>query len=266
MKLGVVKLVYFSPTGTTRAIAQAVARGIAADVTEILDITRPEARRQPLQTAPTDLLVLAAPVYGGRIPGVAAQWLQTMRARQTPAACLAVYGNRAYEDALLELTDLAKTCGCAPLAGAAYVGEHSFSTAESPVAPGRPDAADLAHAEAFGQQVRAKLEALASVADIPALHVPGNVPYKDGAKPNGLDFIAVSDTCTQCGLCAAICPVEAIAPKDSRAIDLDACIRCCACIKSCPEHAKSAKPGKLLDITKWLHANCQARKAPETFL
>ena len=266
MKLDTVQIVYFSPTGTTRAIAEAIARGVAADAAEIVDITRPDGRRRPLRVAEGTLLVLAAPVYGGRVPGVAAEWLRTVQAQQAPAVCVAVYGNRAYEDALRELADLARACGCVPVAGAAYVGEHSFSTAESPVAPGRPDAADLAHAEAFGQQVRAKLEGLASLAEAPGLTVPGDFPYKEGAKPNGLDFIAVGDACTQCGQCAALCPVGAIDPADSARIDLDACIRCCACIKLCPEHARHAKPGPVVDFAKKLLANCSALKEPETFL
>ena len=60
MKLDTVQIVYFSPTGTTRAIAEAIARGVAADAAEIVDITRPDGRRRPLRVAEGTLLVLAA--------------------------------------------------------------------------------------------------------------------------------------------------------------------------------------------------------------
>lgn len=61
-----------------------------------------------------------------------------------------VYGNRDYEDALLELRDTVASLGFTPLSAGAFIGEHSYSTAEMPVAAGRPDATDLQTARTFG--------------------------------------------------------------------------------------------------------------------
>ena len=44
-------------------------------------------------------------------------------ASQTPAVLVVVYGNRAYDDALLELSDIATGAGFVPLAAGAFVGE-----------------------------------------------------------------------------------------------------------------------------------------------
>ena len=157
MKIESVKLVYFSPTGTTKNVVQGIAGGIHPGTVEELDITRPGTRIQPLRTSENELLIVGVPVYIGRIPALAGDWLHALKADNTPAVCVVVYGNRVYDDALLELNDILAQRGCKPIAGAAFIGEHSFTTAETPTAVGRPDPGDLEYAEVFGQKITEKL-------------------------------------------------------------------------------------------------------------
>ncbi|MBP2628922.1 MAG: putative ferredoxin [Firmicutes bacterium] len=135
MKIQSLKLVYFSPTGTTKAIIQGIARGINQSAVELIDITKPNARKQQLQTSENELLVVAVPVYMGRVPALLMEWLLRIKAHNTPTVCIVVYGNRVYDDALLELKDTLITCGCLPITCAAYIGEHSFSSSETPTCP-----------------------------------------------------------------------------------------------------------------------------------
>lgn len=101
-----------------------------------------------------ELTVVAVPVYGGRVAETAVERLRNFRADQAPVVPVVVYGNRDYEDALLELSDLLKEKGFVPVAAAAFIGEHSFSRPDMPVAAGRPDEEDLRKAMAFGLQIR----------------------------------------------------------------------------------------------------------------
>ncbi|HWQ65702.1 MAG TPA: 4Fe-4S binding protein [Methanospirillum sp.] len=266
MNISSLKLVYFSPTGTTKSVVQSIARGLNPDNLEYLDITRPDGRIQSLQTSEKELLIIGVPVYMGRVPALLTEWLHTIKAKSTPVVCVVVYGNRVYEDALLELKNSMITCGCVPIAGGAFVGEHSFSSAETPTAKDRPDADDFHHAELFGRKILEKLTVLPSVDQIPDVHIPGCHPYRGDSQLWTVDFIAVSDSCTQCGICAEGCPTGAISPDQSAVIDTDKCITCCACIKHCPRQARTMKPGLVRDASLRLHTLYKERKEPEYFV
>lgn len=266
MKIESLKLVYFSPTGTTKAIIQGIAGGMHAVNTELIDITKPAIRKQPMTTSKDDLLIVGVPVYVGRVPALVMEWLHLLVADHTPVVSVVVYGNRAYEDALLELNNSLAERGCKPIAAAAYIGEHSFSDPERPIAAGRPDASDLQHAANFGRRIYERLLTANSAEDIELPDLPGNYPYRGSSKLWDVDFVAVGNECRQCGLCADICPVGAVDPENSSLIDIELCITCCACIKNCPQQARTMKPGIVNDVAAKLHRLFQERNEPELFL
>jgi ferredoxin len=265
MKIQSLKLVYFSPTGTTKTVIEGIARGINQNAVEIIDITKPEARKQQLQTSENELLVVAVPVYCGRMPALSVEWLQSLKAHNTPVVCVVVYGNRAYDDALLELKDIVTKQGCRPIAGAAYIGEHSFSDSETPIAVARPDASDLNHAELFGHKIKEKLRTVSSADRISEITVPGNYPYRDPGLFE-VDFITVSEKCSHCGVCEEWCPVGAIDLENTIVCDTRKCLVCCACIKGCPEKARTIIPGIVKDIAVNLSKMFKERKEPVFFI
>ncbi|MBI5205560.1 MAG: 4Fe-4S binding protein [Nitrospirae bacterium] len=270
MKIESLKLVYFSPTGTTKKIIEIIAKGINHSAVETVDITQPEGRKQQLRTSENELLIIGVPVYFGRAQTKAIEWLNTMKAHNTPTVCIVVYGNRAYDDALLELKDTTIKNGGIPVACAAFIGEHSFSDSETPIAAGRPDAEDLSRAQLFGEKIREKILSIPSINHIADITVHGNYPYIDMVESkkrlSSVGFIAVDNNCSHCGDCAQNCPVSAIDPESSVLIDTKKCILCRACIKKCPANARKINNDMIKNIALRLSQTCQERKEPIYFL
>jgi ferredoxin/flavodoxin len=266
MDINTVKLIYFSPTGTTKSILESIAQGFQAQAVERLDLTPPEARTQALEEMYDELAIVGAPVYGGRLPLDAAQRLRRLRGNGTPAVIVAVYGNRAYEDALLELSNLVTAAGFIPVAGGAFIGEHSFADESVFIANGRPDDQDLKQATEFGNKIREKIQRIDTLDEMPPLKVPGNFPYKQWRKWPGISPITQKTVCIKCETCIAVCPTAAITMNEILQTDSDACIVCCACVKACPTGARVMEHPRVKQSQEWLSTNCRERKEPETFL
>ena len=135
MEITRVNLVYFSPTQTTRKTLRAMASAFSVEVKEY-DVTTNREIEIPVFGA-DELVIAGVPVYGGRIPLLVEPFFQGLKANGTPAAVVGVYGNRHYDDAVLELADYLREDGFVVCAGAACLAEHSFG---HEIATGRPDA------------------------------------------------------------------------------------------------------------------------------
>lgn len=260
----------FSPTGTTRNVLDAIAAGIDAAATSRHDLTLPASRIADGWSRPSagELAVIGVPVYAGRVPSLAVERLRaSVTGGGMPAVLVVVYGNRAFDDALLELRDLAVELGFAPLAGAAFVGEHSFSTRRWPVAQGRPDAADLALARDFGRKVREILEGCDDPAGMPKLTVPGNFPYREGMQAAAISPDTDDAACILCGECARRCPTGAVR-LEGEAVETskELCLRCLACVRACPTGARAMLHPRILDFGRVLHEQHGQRKEPQIFM
>lgn len=264
MKTDKIYTVSFSPTRTTGKVVTAIAEGISGDGFHSIDLTYPDSLEEKV-FAPDELAIIGVPVYAGRVAPVAARRLQAIKGTNTPAVLVVVYGNREYEDALIELRDLAVAASFVPIAACAFIGEHSFSNTSFPIAQDRPDTTDLDEAEGFGKKVAEALSRQESVAAFSELQVPGNIPYKEGVAPIPVTPEVDPDLCTLCGQCVSTCPGGAITVGDAVAIDSQDCIFCCTCVKTCPENAVAISAAGVLEKQKWLFDNCSSRKDPEMF-
>lgn len=266
MDIETILLVYFSPTGTSKRVVEGIAKAFQNIQAERLDLTLPGAEHDSCREIGTSLTIIGAPVYAGRIPIQAERRLKKLKADGAPAVVVVVYGNRDYEDALLELRDIAAAVGFTPIAGGAFIGEHSFSSRERPLARGRPDDADIKRAQEFGARIERKLGSMGTVGEFQKLRVPGNYPYKERIELPPAAPAWNAESCISCAACFAGCPTGAITLGNTIMTNAEACILCCACIKSCPTKSRIFEDPMLERITSWLYENYSKRKEPEIFL
>ncbi len=255
-----VDIVYFSPTHSSEKIAKAIASGIGVPRRRVIDLTL-DRSGSDIKIADGDFVILCAPVYAGRVAPVAVERLRRLKIEGKNKAVVAVvYGNRDYDDALVELYDIAVDIGLEPVAAGVFVGEHSYSRPDMPVAAGRPDALDVDEAKRLGKICLEKWMSGAVSGD---LHIKGNRPYREVKHSEPVAPVSTGD-CAGCGECVGVCPTGAISQADNGAIVTDAanCIKCCACVKVCPIGARKFDT----PFTAYLHQNFSVRREPELFV
>lgn len=270
MKVQRIRMIYFSATDTTKTVVRRIGNHLAQKwnlpVRED-DFTLPAARETDIVCSADELAVVGVPVYAGRVPNKLLPYVRDcIKGNGTPAVAVVLFGNRDYDDALIELRDVLGANGFCAIAGAAFVGEHSFSDI---LAAGRPDEDDLQLADRFAQDIAEKLETMEQLPAQPVA-VKGNIPFKPYyTPPHAREYLKVkpvlNDNCTGCGLCASLCPTGAIDPQDVRQYR-GACIKCGACIKKCPQHARYFDDEIYLSHKRTLEQNFMRRAQVELFL
>ena len=229
-----IKAVYFSPTHGTKKLVTKAAEKLSEIFTaemEKTDLTLPEGREKEIKLNVEDILIFGFPVYAGRIPLLLEPVIEKIKGNGNPVMLMAVYGNRDFDDAILEARDLFTEKGFRVVSAGAFLGEHSYTRN---VATGRPDLEDLKEAEEFARKTAEKIQ---KESNGEILEVPGNKPYKERTA----GFTAAPKTgeaCYDCMKCARECPVSAISFDDPRIADADKCIHCFACVKNCPVETK----------------------------
>lgn len=253
--------VVFSPCGGALK-ALRIMEGVLPPPVSECHLTLPANRKTPRTFGPEDLVFMAFPVYGGRLPRMADEAFACLTADRTPAVLIAAYGNRDYEDTLLEMQRLAEGRGFVPFAAAAVLAEHVMAPE---VAAGRPDTQDKAGLEHFAGAAFARAQELASAADI-AFTAPGQEPYRK--PPLQVPFTPESlDNCIRCNICATCCPTAAISLDDPKRIaDPERCIACMACVRNCRDHARTVTHPGFAQTAQRLRDTFMPRREPEFFL
>ena len=238
--------VYFSPTGGTQKIAISMSDNMSQLLhipSQNIDLTN-LSNRQILYDFDSDsLVILAIPVYAGRIPNKLLPDLEKCLkgSGKTAVIPISVYGNRNYDEALREMLILVEKHGFIPIGAAAMVSQHAFS---AHIATDRPDSSDFEALADFSNEIAEKI---LNSQDLTAITYDRDTPIGPYYTPLKTDHtparflkakpVTDMDKCNNCGICVRKCPMGSISADDATDVR-GICIKCQACVKFCPVHAK----------------------------
>lgn len=258
MSIKTVTEFFFSPSGTSKAVANRIASKLGSNK-RIYDLLRYN-KGELSEFTSGDCLVVCVPVFAGRIPSICVDALNGLKGSGTPAIAVVVYGNRAYEDALLELRNILDSKGCVVIAAAAFIGQHSIFPS---VGAGRPDKNDFDKMDDFSEKCASLLETF-STSQTKSVTVSGNFPYREPGviplKPSG------NSKCNNCGACVTICPTHAINISNPKVTDKKICISCTACINACKQNSRKFHGILYWFVSRKFTKKFTMRNEPEIFI
>ena len=276
MEINKVTGLYFSATGTTEKVVTLLAEKLAELLTpghdaDLFDFTLPSARLFTQRFGKGDLVVAGTPTYAGRVPNVLLPYLnENITADGALAVPVVLFGNRNFDDSLIELKGIMEKNGFIPAAGGAFVGEHSFSYK---LAAGRPDDEDMKKAADFAEAIAEKVRTT-DESDFVPVKVKGEDPVRPYYTPrdrngNGIDIRKVKPVtgpeCDRCRTCVSVCPMGSI-PADDPSQCTGICIKCGACVKKCPMGCKYFTDENYLYHMHELEDMYARRAEPELFI
>lgn len=274
MKISCVKAVFYSATGNTEGVVTAIAEKIAGKLgvpMETYDFTLPGNRTEEQTYSPSDVVVFGTPVYAGRVPNKMLPIVQNhFKGEGALAVPVVTFGNRNFDNGLIELRNELENNGFHTVAGAGFAVSHVFS---DKIAPGRPDEKDQEIMAQFAEQVADKVEKMESIPE--PIVVRGDDPVGPYYTPLGTDgkpavFLKAKpktkpEACDGCGICVDACPVGSISKEDPKEVP-GICIKCQACVKKCPTGAKYFDDPAFLSHVAMLEQNYTRRAEAETFV
>lgn len=253
----------------TRMVAESIGRKMDIPI-EYHSYTLPEERKTYPQIEKESLLIWATPTYAGRIPNKTLDYLtHGMQIPGIPCIAVSTYGNRHYDNCLSEMVSLIKRGEGIPIAAAAIVTRHSFSTT---LAKGRPNDSDKEKIESFADDIVSKLRnGILNEPAVPGDPLPDHyyTPLREEGKPASILKVkpeCEESDCVRCGKCVRVCPMGSIIQENGVPQFNGICIKCQACVHYCPEQAIRFTDSDLLSHIKMLEKTHSAPKDPEFFL
>jgi len=268
-------VVYYSGTGSTKKVAQAIHRGmsrvIEADIASVKEIT-------PEEAAEYDLIGIGSPIWFFRETANVRLFMYKMPRLDGKLGFLFCSHGTAPLGIFHSMYPFLRRKGLTIIGWGDWYGSvYQVLHAPKPYFTDRhPDEVDLSEAEAFGQQMAERALRVAAGekdlvpampkgpdAEIPFQPHPIGEPFPGANPKRHVDM----DTCLypDCTLCEDICPANCISLVDDPPTFGADCYNCSLCNRLCPEGAivlegeaaKRMQPIKRIDMAKCKYPECK---------
>lgn len=271
MNISSAAIIYFSPTGTTKKILDAIIMGLDIGESKVINLTSPDVRYSKITQIEEDIVIIGLPVYKSKMPIILKPFLSNLQGNHKPIVLVTVYGNVEKGIALNEMYTVTEKAGFKIIAAGSFIGEHSFSNDEVPVAKGRPTEEELKKAKEFGRSIKEKL-CETDTSNITPLKIPqSKLSIFDHILPENvtrmLTKTPVADMriCDHCGSCVKLCPMSAI-NKDTLEVEENQCLRCFCCVKRCTKQARKIEYKKRALTSRFFSAKNKLKNKPDLYL
>jgi len=231
-------LFYFSATGITETISNHIVAILEREGNSVkrTNIITPDSRQSQFDFLEFDACIFGFPVFGGRPPTVAEDWMRTLDGRNLKCSMFFTYGARELEWAHQVTYYLLTEANFQVVLSAEFIGKHSFNVAKGwSLAEGRPNQLDFDIATEFALQSIIRFQKdtkfnidLSEFSYKPVKTRETKGPFAKFYPSRG------KDDCSMCYLCEKECPVkafDAISGETNRKL----CIACMHCVTICPD-------------------------------
>lgn len=264
-----INALYFSATDRTKKTVNIFADELSQKLglpIETYDFTLPR-QRETFPEIKDALVVMATPTYAGRVPNLLLPFVEKFKAVDSVGVSIVTYGNRNFDDSLMELTKIMEP-HCTVIGSGAFSCEHSFSTI---LGKGRPDEHDIKVIREFADKVAEKVRSK----NLTAVTPKGEYPLRPYFTPqdrhgNKINFVKIKpltdmSKCDDCKVCAEVCPLGSIDYDNVENVP-GKCMKCCACVKKCHTGAKYFDDHGYIFHKEELEDIYSRRSEPEYFI
>ncbi|MTV50640.1 hypothetical protein GJ688_17015 [Heliobacillus mobilis] len=232
---------YFSATGNSLHVSKSIAEKLGE--CDLLSI--PSLRQYETITADSEMVGFVFPLHYFGIPPMVSDFIRKIRMEKVTYSFVIVTSGvgRLSSSALHQVDDLFGQKGRS-LDAAFHVAMISSYIPLSDIPPTEKTHQKLAKADLKIQEITSALlsakpfrEAEPFWAPLKAFHKY----WKNHQLPHVHQKFTCASSCTSCGICEKVCPVNNIHMKDNKPLWLENCQECLACLHFCP--AKSIEYG-----------------------
>ncbi|MHA1980815.1 MAG: EFR1 family ferrodoxin [Promethearchaeota archaeon] len=233
-----IALFYFSATGITKTISNHIATILEGEgnSVKLTNMITPDSRQTQIDFLEFDACIFGFPVFGGRPPTVAEDWMRTLDGRNLKCSMFFTYGARDLEWAHQVTYYLLTQANFQVVLSAEFIGKHSFNVAKGwSLAEGRPNPLDFEVATEFALQSIKRFQKDSDFSiDLSEFTYKPKKTRKSRGSWAKFYPSRVTDDCSMCYSCENECPVkafDAISGETNRKL----CIVCMHCVTICPD-------------------------------